>query len=248
MIQVHNLSKTYPNGTQALHDFTLNLTTGVVGLVGPNGAGKTTLMRMLATLLEPTRGEVQIANYTPRSAHDRAEIRKLIGYLPQGNGFHLELTAEENLDYFALLKHINSRQERSRQIDYVLEATGLQKVRRSRAQTLSGGMRRRLGIAITLLGHPRLLILDEPTAGLDPEERYRFRALLSEYASSQLVLLSSHIVEDIEQVADDFVVIHHGKLLYHGALAALKETMGLDSLEAAYLRLIHDTGPVQADR
>jgi ABC-2 type transport system ATP-binding protein len=116
MIQVRNLTKMYPNGTQALHDFTLNLTTGIVGLVGPNGAGKTTVMRILATLLEPTSGEVHIASHTLRTASDRAAIRKLIGYLPQGNGFHLELTAEENLDYFALLKHINDRQERSRRI------------------------------------------------------------------------------------------------------------------------------------
>lgn len=240
MIQVRNLAKTYPNGTQALHDFTLNLTTGIVGLVGPNGAGKTTVMRILATLLEPTSGEVQIASHTLRTASDRAAIRKLIGYLPQGNGFHLELTAEENLDYFALLKHINDRQERSRRIDYVLEATGLQQVRRSRTQTLSGGMKRRLGIAITLLGHPRVLILDEPTAGLDPEERYRFRALMAESASNRLILLSSHIVEDIEQIAHDLIVIHHGQLLYHGTLAALRETMGVASLEAAYLRLISD--------
>lgn len=240
MIQIRNLSKIYPKGIRALHNINFELSSGIVGLVGQNGAGKTTLMRILATLLIPTDGEVIIDGYRLQLPKDCASVRARMGYLPQANSFHPELTVEQNLDYFALLKRLDDDLFRQHRIDAVLQALHLDDVRHRPARTLSGGMKRRLGIAITLLNEPKLLILDEPTSGLDPEERQRFRQLLSELAQGRLILLSSHILEDIQQIAHELIVLHHGHLLFHDTLAQFTRDIADMAVETAYLRLLDE--------
>jgi ABC-2 type transport system ATP-binding protein len=221
MIEVVNLSKTYPNGNCALQDVTFSLSNGIVGLIGPNGAGKTTLMRILVTLLKPTNGKALIFGFDVEIEKDRQKIRNILAYLPQETGLHPKLTVEQNLDYFAILKRIDEHGARVHEIQRVLEQTGLIEVRRERAQNLSGGLRRRLGIAITLLNEPRVIIVDEPTAGLDPAERVRFRNVLAELAGERIVVLSSHIVQDIEQISSELIVLCSGQILFHGQLSDL---------------------------
>lgn len=240
MIQIRNLSKLYPKGIRALHNINLELSSGIVGLVGQNGAGKTTLMRILATLLTPTDGEVIIDGYRLQLPKDCVTVRARMGYLSQTNSFHPELTVEQNLDYFALLKKLDDDLFRQHCIDGVLQALHLDDVRHRPARTLSGGMKRRLGIAITLLNQPKILILDEPTSGLDPEERQRFRQLLSELAQGRLILLSSHILEDIQQIANELIVLHHGHLLFHDTLNKFTSDIEDMAVETAYLRLLDE--------
>ncbi|MCC7207012.1 MAG: ATP-binding cassette domain-containing protein [Anaerolineae bacterium] len=217
MIDIVHLSKTYANGTHALRDITATLDVGVVGLIGPNGAGKTTLMRILATLLRPTQGTARVFGFSIDDNSDQQAIRATLGYLPQTPGVHIKLSVEQNLDYFAILKRISYPQARRHEIDRVIDQTGLLSCRRERAEVLSGGMKRRLGIAIALLNNPKLIIVDEPTAGLDPVERVRFRNILASLAGERLVILSTHIVEDLQQVGNTIVILHEGRILFQGS-------------------------------
>jgi ABC-2 type transport system ATP-binding protein len=217
MIEIENITKVYPNGHQALNNLNLQISKGMFGLLGPNGAGKTTLMRILATLLRPTKGRIVAFGNDLAISGGRDKTRNLLGYLPQDTGLHPELTVEQELDYIAILKRVANGNERAKQITNALEKVGLLQSRRESVRTLSGGMKRRLGIALTLLGNPRLIIVDEPTAGLDPAERVRFRNLLYELAGDRVVILSTHIVEDVSQICSDLVVLDNGNLFFHGS-------------------------------
>ncbi|MGE5672379.1 MAG: ABC transporter ATP-binding protein [Mycobacterium leprae] len=203
------VSKVYPGGVQALRNITLQIGEGTFGLLGPNGAGKTSLMRILATLLPPTAGDATLFG-VPLS--DRATIRAMLGYLPQSFGFYPQLTVWETIVYFAQLKGLQGMSR----LNELLELTGLADRRGVRVKGLSGGMRQRLGIAVALLNDPKLLIVDEPTAGLDPEGRVEFRNLITTLPGNRTVLLSSHIVEDIAQSAASIAVIDRGELLFTG--------------------------------
>lgn len=212
-VKIENLSKTYPGGIRALQGINLELSNGMFGLLGPNGAGKTTLMRIVATLLPPSSGGVWVAGH---SIHRRPEeIRQNLGYLPQSFNTYPQLTVWEFLDYLAQLSGI--RNQRAEQIEAVLELANLTGQRDLRTHKLSGGMKRRLGIAQALLNDPSLLIVDEPTAGLDPQERVRFRNLLSSISGDRVVILSTHIVEDVASTCRDLAVIDEGQILFRGS-------------------------------
>ncbi len=216
MIHIEHLSKTYRGGVRALNDINLTIPLGLYGLLGPNGAGKTSLMRILATLLEPTGGQVTVFGHD--AAREPGAIRRLLGYLPQEFGAYPTLTVTEYLDYMAILSGVADRYQR---VNEVLELVRLTDKRHARTRALSGGMRRRLGLAQALLADPRLLIVDEPTAGLDPEERVNLRNLLADLALERVVLLSTHIVEDVAQVAPSLAVLRRGELLYAGPVSDL---------------------------
>jgi ABC-type multidrug transport system ATPase subunit len=218
-IEIRGLRKVYPGGVVAIESLDLTIPPGVYGLLGPNGSGKTTLMRILATLLEPTEGEVRVGEFDVR--RDRAAIRDVLGYMPQEFGFYPTLTARETLDYFALLSQINDAGERRRRIANALEQVNLTECAGQRVGTLSGGMKQRLGIAQALLNDPRVLIVDEPTSGLDPEERIRLRTLIAELAGGRVVILSTHIVSDIEVCAERLALLRQGKLLFAGPVSEL---------------------------
>lgn len=221
-ISIEHLSKMYPNRTHALNDLTLSIESGMFGLLGPNGAGKTTLMRILATLLEPTSGTVSIGCYNLRK--NRAEIRALIGYLPQELEVFPKLKTREFLDYNARLAGLMNYAERKRVVNELLERVRLSEERDRLCNDHSGGMKRRLGIAQALIGSPRLLVVDEPTAGLDPEERLRFRSLLSELGDGDVtIILSTHIVGDISSSCGDMAMLHRGEIVYCGAPQGLLE-------------------------
>jgi ABC-2 type transport system ATP-binding protein len=222
-IKIQQLSKTYPNGTQALRDINLEISTGMFGLLGPNGAGKTTLLRILATLLKPSAGWASVDGFNVSDRHQKWVVKQILGYLPQELGLYPNLNVIEFLDYIATLKNLHDPIERSEQVIGVLQTTGLEAKAGDRIRTLSGGMKRRVGIAQALLGNPQMLIVDEPTAGLDPEERVRFRDLLSRLASERIVILSTHIVEDIAQTCNDMGVLHKGRLRFRGSPRALTE-------------------------
>src|ERR1700674_5482218 len=195
MLKINGLTKTYPSGVQALKGITLDVSSGMFGLLGPNGAGKTTLMKILATLLEPDSGSAEMNGIDLIT--DKHSTRKMLGYLPQEFGLYPTLTAEQTLHYFAKLKGVTDKKQRRALVDALLERVNLSSARRQRLGGFSGGMRQRLGIAQALIGDPQLIIVDEPTAGLDPEERIRFHNLLSETAGeSAVVILSTHIVSD----------------------------------------------------
>ena len=214
---IDQLTKTY-GSKQALQGVSFRVGEGIHGLLGPNGAGKTTLMRLLATLLEPTSGTVEIGGV---SLKDKARIRELVGYLPQEFAFYPGMTVLEAMDYLALLSGVASRGERKRRIDNLLELVNLTEQRRTKVKALSGGMKRRLGVAQAMVHEPRLLIVDEPTAGLDPEERIRFRRLLNRFSEGRIVLLSTHVVEDVESTCEQMTVLHKGSLRYHGRIGDL---------------------------
>ena len=216
MITVSQLRKTYSGGVTALRGIDLEIGPGMFGLVGPNGAGKTTLMRILAGVVRPTGGHVQVLGHDLATPAGKHAVKAQLGYLPQELGLYPDLNAYEFLDYVAILKGLSSATARRAQIEQVLALVRLTDVAGRRLKTYSGGMKRRVGIAQALLGEPRLLIVDEPTAGLDPEERVRLRNLLSEMAQRCTVILSTHIVEDISQSCNDLAVIGQGQVLFHG--------------------------------
>mgnify|MGYP001274232492 CR=1 FL=1 len=218
-IKVTQLTKDYGR-YRALDDITFQIPEGMFGLLGPNGAGKTTLMRILTTLLTPTSGQVQIGRYD--LLRDAGEIRQRLGYLPQDFGFYRSLSAWEILDYIATLKNVPTRQRKD-QIQTVLTEVNLLAEARRKVGSFSGGMRQRLGIAQALLGQPELIVVDEPTAGLDPEERIRFRNLLARLAERRTVLLSTHIVADIEASCSRVAVLNHGRLIFNGSPQELME-------------------------
>jgi ABC-2 type transport system ATP-binding protein len=213
-LTIRGLSKTYPNGTQALKGISLDIPPGMFGLLGRNGAGKSTLMRILATLQEPDAGSIQLGDINVIRQKDR--VRETLGYLPQSFGFHPRASAERLLTHFAVLKGLVEPQARHEVVDALLRRTNLWDVRKHRVGTFSGGMRQRLGVAVALLGNPRLIIVDEPTAGLDPEERVRFLNLLSEIGEASAVILSTHIVEDVEELCSSLAIIDHGEILLAG--------------------------------
>ena len=215
---VENLSKVYPGKVQALLNFSLTLRPGVLGLLGPNGAGKSTLMRILATITQPTSGRVLWDNID--IANNPEALRNVLGYLPQDFGVYPNLTAIEFLDYLAAVKGLDATISRKR-IAELLTLVNLADAARRPLSGFSGGMRQRVGIAQALLNDPKLLIVDEPTAGLDPEERVRFRNLLSELSGERIVILSTHIVSDVEAVASEIALIANGRLVAGGAPEAL---------------------------
>ncbi|HYT49035.1 MAG TPA: ABC transporter ATP-binding protein, partial [Pyrinomonadaceae bacterium] len=206
MLEIKDLQKTYPSGIQALKRITLEIDSGMFGLLGPNGAGKTTLMKILATLLEPDSGAAEMNGID--LIKDKHGTRKMLGYLPQEFGLYPTLTAEQMLNYFAKLKGVSYRKERVALVDALLDRVNLSHARNQRLGGFSGGMRQRLGIAQALIGNPRLIIVDEPTAGLDPEERNRFHNLLAETAGEEaVVILSTHIVSDVSSLCGQMAVI-----------------------------------------
>ncbi len=207
--------------TQALDGVTVRLGDGITGLLGPNGAGKTTLMRVLATVIAPDEGAVRLLDHDPADPDARIEIRRRLGYMPQEPGFHERFTAFEFVDYVAILKELTVRRERHDEVRRVLALGGLEDVAQRRIKALSGGMRRRLALAQALLGDPRLLILDEPTAGLDPEQRLRFRELISRLAEDRSVLISTHQTEDVAALCHQVVVLRDGETLFTGSPGGL---------------------------
>ncbi len=237
MLSISNLSKTYPNGVRALDGVSLEIPRGMFGLLGPNGAGKSTLMRTLATLQEADSGAVKFGSLDV--LRQKEEVRKLLGYLPQEFGVYPKVTAETMLDHFALLKGIARPRERREVVDALLHQTNLWEVRKRKLGTFSGGMRQRFGIAQALLGNPRLVIVDEPTAGLDPQERNRFLNLLSAIGENVVVILSTHIVGDVREVCSAMAIIAAGRVLLTGeprqVMAGLEGRIWQKAIERAEL-------------
>jgi len=267
MLTLTNVTKRFPGGVTAVNDVSLDLKSGVVGLLGPNGAGKTTLMQMVATITRPTDGRIEFQGVD--IVKEPEALRRQLGYLPQDFGVYDNLTAFEFLSYFAGLKGVRSRSR----IDELLETVNLHAVAHRPAATFSGGMRQRLGIAQALLNDPALLIVDEPTAGLDPEERVRFRHLLTDLGQGKLVLLSTHIVSDVESLADTIAVMREGRLVtcaapevllqsargrvweaivssaeYEQAKGRLKVTRAVRQADGVHARVVAGTQPFPAAR
>ena len=220
MIEITNLTKTYGRGTsavKALNGIDLAIGAGMFGLLGPNGAGKTTLMRILAGIVLPSAGNVTISGCDLSREKGREQVKSMLGYLPQELGMYPELTARHFIDYMAILKGMDEAAGRSRRVSEVIEMVGLAQAAERKIKGFSGGMKRRVGIAQALVNNPRVLIVDEPTAGLDPEERIRFRNLLVDLAADRVVILSTHIVEDIGQTCQDMAVMSKGQILFRGS-------------------------------
>ena len=226
-ISINNLDKTYPGGYQALKNINLTIREGIFGLLGPNGAGKSTLMRILVTIMEPTSGEVRINGEDINKR--RKEIRKMLGYLPQDFRFFARLRCWEFLDYSARLAGMTSYARRKERVMEMLRSVGLYDARNRMANNLSGGMKRRLGIAQALISYPKIIIVDEPTTGLDPEERIRFRNILSDLSRSDtVIILSTHIVGDISSTCNQMALLNEGEVIYYGTPDLLIEnTKGL---------------------
>ena len=213
-LSIANLSKTYGNGVRALNNVSLDIPAGMFGLLGPNGAGKSTLMRTIATLQQPDAGSIRLGDIDVLS--QPADVRKMLGYLPQEFGFYPNLSAERVLDHFAQLKGVADGAERRALVDALLQQTNLWDARKKAVGGFSGGMKQRLGIAIALAGKPKLIIVDEPTAGLDPNERHRFLNLLSEIGDDVIVILSTHIVEDVRELCRRMAIINRGEVVLQG--------------------------------
>lgn len=224
-LNVEGVSKTYKNGVKALENVSLTIPLGMYGLLGPNGAGKSTLMRTLATLQEPDAGSIHLGDINVLKEKDA--VRRCLGYLPQEFGVYPRISAEDMLSHLALLKGVTNSGERRDAVKAILERCNLYEVRKKALTSFSGGMRQRFGIAQALMGNPRLLIVDEPTAGLDPGERNRFYNLLAEVGEQVIVILSTHIVEDVMDLCTKMAIIHQGKVLYEGEpQAAITELEG----------------------
>ena len=226
MLKINNISKIYPNGVQALQEVTLTIPNGMYGLLGPNGAGKSTLMRILATLQEPDNGTIHLGDIDV--LNQKEEVRQTLGYLPQEFGLYPKAKAEDLLDYFAVLKGISNRASRKEVVEALLKQTNLWDVRRQKLGGFSGGMKQRFGVAVAMLGNPILMIVDEPTAGLDPAERVRFLNLLSELGENCVVILSTHIVEDVSELCTRMAIINKGQILQEAE--PLKAVEGLQGL------------------
>lgn len=210
-LKINNLSKTYSNGVKALDNLTLEIGTGMFGLLGPNGAGKSTLMRTIATLQKPDSGSIEFDGINV--LEDHIALRKVLGYLPQEFGVYPNMSAENLLDYFARLKGVTNSVERKALVKTVLEVTNLYDVRGKSVSGYSGGMKQRFGIAQLLLNNPKLIIVDEPTAGLDPAERHRFLNVLREIGTNHTVIFSTHIVDDVKELCNDMAVLNGGRIL-----------------------------------
>jgi ABC-type multidrug transport system ATPase subunit len=222
-LEIQNLSKTYKNGVKALDNVSLTIPCGMYGLLGPNGAGKSTLMRTLATLQEPDSGSARMGDIDMLKQKD--EVRKRLGYLPQEFGVYPRTSAQDMLSHIALLKGITNSRERKEVVAAMLQRCNLYSDRKKALSGFSGGMRQRFGIAQALIGNPQLLIADEPTAGLDPGERNRFYNLLSEIGEQVIVILSTHIVEDVTDLCSKMAIIHNGRVLYEGQPDAAVERL-----------------------
>ncbi len=222
---INNLTKTYKNGVKALDDITIEIGTGMFGLLGPNGAGKSTLMRTIATLQSPDSGSITFNDID--ILEDPMSLRKILGYLPQSFGVYPKMSAEDLLLYFAKLKGISSKTDRNSIVKEVLEITNLYDVREKNVAGYSGGMKQRFGIAQLLLNNPKLIIVDEPTAGLDPAERNRFLNVLREVGTNSTVIFSTHIVEDVKELCNKMAILNGGKILKHTTpIEATKEIEG----------------------
>jgi len=220
-LRIEGLSKTYPNGVRALDNVSLTIPTGMFGLLGPNGAGKSTLMRTIATLQEADSGSITLGPSTGSGQaidilRQKDDVRRILGYLPQEFGVYPRISAEAMLDHFAVLKGITKKSERREVVSALLNRTNLYESRKQSLGTYSGGMRQRFGIAQALLGNPKLIIVDEPTAGLDPGERVRFHNLLAEIGENVVIILSTHIVEDVSDLCSRMAIISGGKVLMTG--------------------------------
>jgi ABC-2 type transport system ATP-binding protein len=225
MLRIRDLSKTYAKGIQALREVSLEIPKGMFGLLGPNGAGKSTLMRTIATLQDPDAGTITFDGLDVLKEKDAT--RRLLGYLPQDFGVYPKVTAQDLLDHFAILKGLTQRKQRREVVEGLLQQVNLWEARKRKLGTFSGGMRQRFGIAQSLLGNPKLMIVDEPTAGLDPEERNRFLNLLAEIGEQVVVILSTHIVEDVTDLCSRMAIISNGQVLMSGepqeAIRALRD-------------------------
>ena len=238
-LHISGVSKTYSNGVNALKDVTLSIPQGMYGLLGPNGAGKSTLMRILATLQEPDEGSIRLGDIDVLNRKD--EVRKVLGYLPQEFGVYPKVSAENLLDHFALLKGIAERRARREVVESLLRQVNLWDVRKQKLGGYSGGMRQRFGVAVALLGNPKLMIVDEPTAGLDPAERVRFLNLLSELGENSVVLLSTHIVEDVSELCTRMAIIDEGEILL-----AAEPLRAVDDLRGHIWRRVVEKGELPA--
>ena len=224
-LSIKNLSKTYANGVIALADVSLEIPTGLFGLLGPNGAGKSTLMRTIATLQEADSGEISLGDIDVLK--QKNEVKKILGYLPQDFGFYPKDNAYDLLEHFTLLKGVRDKKTRKAKVEQLLKRVNLWEERRQKLGTFSNGMRQRFGIAQALLGNPQLIIVDEPTAGLDPGERVRFHNLLSEIGENIVVILSTHIVDDVSDLCTNMAIINKGKIvLTENTLDAISELEG----------------------
>jgi ABC-2 type transport system ATP-binding protein len=236
-LSINGINKTYPNGVKALDTINLEIGKGMFGMLGPNGAGKSTLMRTIAALQEPDQGSIMLGDIDVLKQKD--EFRKILGYLPQDFGFYPNVTALEQLTHFAILKGISDKNERRDVVKALLSQTNLYEARNRNISSFSGGMRQRFGIAQALLGNPKLVIADEPTAGLDPMERNRFHNLLSEIGENVIVILSTHIVDDVKDLCSRMVIMNHGKILLEGtpskALDTVKENIWSKLIEKEQL-------------
>jgi ABC-type multidrug transport system ATPase subunit len=223
MLQITNLSKTYPNGVHALRNISLSIPNGMFGLLGPNGAGKSSLMRTIATLQDADSGTITFGEIDVMT--QKAELRKVLGYLPQEFGVYPRVSAEEMLHYIARLKGISDNKERNELVKALLEQVNLYQHRKKYLGGYSGGMKQRFGIAQALIGSPKLIIVDEPTAGLDPAERLRFNNLLSEIGEHIVIILSTHIVEDVSELCSNMAIIAAGQVVQQGNPETLAETL-----------------------
>jgi ABC-type multidrug transport system ATPase subunit len=241
-IKIENLNKIYPNGNYALKNLNIDIPQGMFGLLGPNGAGKSTLMRILVTLMKPSSGHVTV-NDMYDLARNRREIRSMLGYLPQDFSFFSKLKTYEFLDYAARLAGMKNSAARRTAVDQMLEQVGLYEARDRNANKLSGGMKRRLGIAQALINNPQIVIVDEPTTGLDPEERIRFRNLLSNMSTGNvIIILSTHIVGDISSTCNNMALLNRGNLAFSGSPEQLvTEARGkvwlIQATETEYLQI-----------
>lgn len=222
-LRIQNLSKTYSNGVKALQNVSLTIPTGMFGLLGPNGAGKSSLMRTIATLQEADSGEIQMGDIN--ILREKDAVRRVLGYLPQEFGVYPKITAEMMLDHIASLKGIANSRERKEVVGSLLEKVNLAHVKSKNLGTFSGGMKQRFGIAQALIGNPQLIIVDEPTAGLDPTERNRFHNLLSEIGENTIVILSTHIVEDVTNLCSEMAIINKGEVVATGNPNDLVDSM-----------------------
>lgn len=222
-IQIEKLSMEYKKGIKILDDINLSIGDGIYGLLGENGAGKSTLMKILVTLLQPTMGTVEIAGMK-LERQNYEQIKKMIGYLPQELGLYPNLTVQESLEYVGILNGMK-KEDYKRQIEYYLDKTSLLEQRNKKNRQLSGGMKRRVGLVQALLHNPSILIVDEPTTGLDPEERIRIRNLLVDFANDRTVLFSTHLTEDLAATCDKLGILKKGKLVYNGSISSLIATV-----------------------
>lgn len=222
-LKIENLNKTYPNGVKALDNVNIEIENGMFGLLGPNGAGKSSLMRTLATLQEADSGSAQLNNID--ILNEPGELRKILGYLPQEFGVYPRITAEQLLDHMAILKGVTNNKQRKELVHYLLDKVNLFEKRNKSVKGFSGGMKQRVGIAQALIGNPKLIIVDEPTAGLDPGERNRFYNLLAEVGSEVIVILSTHIVDDVRELCTKMAIMNLGQIVYQGAPQNAIETL-----------------------